>query len=266
MGYELFIAGARGTRAVCDAEYLEFGGDTSCYVLTDGSYALVIDCGTGIHKAKPVIKNCKKVDIILTHMHYDHIIGLLNRGAFPNKVNPSVYGMFKKWGVDDSEKGRSLFDKPFWPVKIPLGEQVEVEWGEIYHFGTDGEIELELYEANHPDYTSIIRFKVGDKEVLVMSDYEHGKPVQEDMIRPYDILIYDGTYTDEEYEECVGYGHSTIKEGIKMANRMGAKKLVITHLNPHHTDRDLRKLEAGLQEELPNGVLARAGTSFKLSE
>lgn len=262
MEYKLYIAGARGTRTVCGADFLEFGGDTSCYVVTNGEYALVLDCGSGISNAKELISNCKRVDIVLTHLHYDHILGLLDMDAFPKSSRPYLHGMFDKWDVH--RIGRRLSDQPFWPIPIPYNGFIDVEWYTKYQFGLEGEIELELFPSNHPNDGCMIKVQIGAFKMLLMCDYEHGLPFPEELMLPFDILIYDGMYTEEEYIICKGYGHSTREEGMKLAKKMQVKQLVVSHLDPKKNDERLRELEVELQEAMPNAIMARAGMEFKI--
>ncbi len=48
----------------------------NCYILTDGDTAAVIDPGIYYSKAAEVLKQYKKAYILLTHCHYDHILGV----------------------------------------------------------------------------------------------------------------------------------------------------------------------------------------------
>ena len=80
---KLYVCGCRGSMTVSGKDHLEFGGATTCYVLRRGDYAVVIDCGTGLRNAGPALEGCRAVDVLLTHVHYDHIIGLLMPGSFP---------------------------------------------------------------------------------------------------------------------------------------------------------------------------------------
>lgn len=73
--YQLYCCGSRGSRPVEGKRFNEFGGFTSCYVLKTDDYALIIDCGTGLYEANNIILDCSTIDIVLTHMHYDHILG-----------------------------------------------------------------------------------------------------------------------------------------------------------------------------------------------
>lgn len=285
MGYTLYIAGVRGSRTVCGADFLEFGGETSCYVITDGNYALVIDCGSGLSNIKDYIKDCTKIDIVLTHIHYDHIVGLLDFDVFPKGVKPRVFGTYPKWNMYG--KRRAFTAKPYWPVPVQYRKLIDVDWGDEVYLGLhvkdeetkkedvskesfsryaedDKTIRIKFFEANHPDSCSMLRIEVNHKKIMLMCDYEHGKPVPEEMMVPFDILIYDGMYIDEEYEKFKGYGHSTMEKGIILAKEMGVKQLILTHHDPKKNDEVLRELEKKAKENFHNVSLARRGDQILL--
>ena len=49
-------------------------------------------------------------------------------------------------------------------------------------------------------------------------------------------MIYDATYTDDEYPTYRGWGHSTWQEGLKLAKAAGVKQYVVFHHDPSHDD------------------------------
>lgn len=52
------VLGCRGSWPVCGKKHLEFGGATSCYLIKDGDYALILDCGTGLYNAGALLRGC----------------------------------------------------------------------------------------------------------------------------------------------------------------------------------------------------------------
>ena len=70
--------GTRGSLAAPGPDTVRYGGNTSCVQVTgrDGT-ELILDAGTGIRLAGPVLgEELRRVDILLTHLHMDHIQGL----------------------------------------------------------------------------------------------------------------------------------------------------------------------------------------------
>jgi ribonuclease BN (tRNA processing enzyme) len=81
-------------------------------------------------------------------------------------------------------------------------------------------------------------------------------------------LIHDAQYTEEEYVTGPiprqGWGHSTPKMAITIAQAAGVKKLVLFHHDPEHDDDTLAEIEKKAQEVFPNTVLAYEGLTIEL--
>ena len=76
---KLKVWGARGSVPAPGPEMNRYGGNTSCVELelSDGS-TLIIDAGTGIRSlGVGIAKRLPKINILLTHLHLDHIQGLM---------------------------------------------------------------------------------------------------------------------------------------------------------------------------------------------
>src|SRR5256885_2399057 len=73
------IWGARGSVPAPGPETMRYGGNTSCCELTldDGS-TLILDAGTGIRNLGLALPRVEQpIHILLTHLHLDHIQGLM---------------------------------------------------------------------------------------------------------------------------------------------------------------------------------------------
>jgi phosphoribosyl 1,2-cyclic phosphodiesterase len=70
--------GTRGSLASPGADTIRYGGNTSCVSIEgpEGTW-LVLDAGTGIRNlGYNLPSGLKRVDILLTHLHMDHLQGL----------------------------------------------------------------------------------------------------------------------------------------------------------------------------------------------
>ena len=81
--------GTRGSLASPGPETTRYGGNTSCVeVRANDGTLLVLDAGTGIRRlGDAIIDSVKRVDVLLTHLHMDHIQGL---GFFEPLFRPSI--------------------------------------------------------------------------------------------------------------------------------------------------------------------------------
>ena len=260
--YVLYILGSRGSRPVEGARYAEFGGQTSCYIIKTGHHALVVDCGTGLYDAAPYLADCTQIDVVLTHVHYDHILGILCWGVFPVTADLTVYGSFDKWF------GRKSFEDfyaaPFWPVQPRFGNLVETPKRGIPVRLGDGMF-VSFFDSPHPDDTCIVKVNAGDSSICFMADCELASGMPQDVVENSDILIYDGMFKDEEYPKYAGFGHSTWQEGCRLAERAHVGHLIITHHDPKNSDKELMAREYLAKQMFPHTSFARAGDIIRLN-
>lgn len=261
LDYTLYTCGCRGSRPVSGRAFEEFGGQTSCYILKTDRHALVIDCGTGLYDAREILADCDIIDVFLTHVHYDHILGLLDWTVFPKGARLSFYAAFKNWFGSDTLN--EFFRAPFWPVQPWLGPLCEVPQGGVTCELGNG-MSVEIYPAPHPNGASLLHLRVGEKRICIMFDCEKPEAMPHEIVADCDMLIYDGMYENEAYPSHIGWGHSTWQEGCRLATLAKPKSLVITHHDPNSTDDVLRELEKKAKEIYPSTRFARAGDLVNL--
>lgn len=51
-----------------------------------------------------------------------------------------------------------------------------------------------------------------------------------------DLLLHDCQYTDEEYPIHYGWGHSSVSDALCFARRARAKRTLLSHHDPYHSD------------------------------
>lgn len=259
--YRLYCLGCRGSHTVFGKQYLEFGGQTSCYIIKSEDYAMVIDCGTGLYEAGEILCDCSVIDIFLTHIHYDHIIGLLDWSVFPKNARISFYATFRNWF--GAETISEFYRKPFWPAQPSLGPLYDISQdGAPFDLGKG--IVVRSFPADHPDSAGIFYIQLEDKSVCVMFDCENPSSMPTELVDHCDILLYDGMYENETYADKIGWGHSTWQEGCRLAKNSQVKKLIITHHDPSFDDDDLLLLEKKAKEIFGDSCFARAGAVYEI--
>ena len=80
-----------------------------------------------------------------------------------------------------------------------------------------------------------------------------------DLIRGSELVIYDATYTEDEFDRYRGWGHSTWNEGVKLCKAAGARTLVAFHHDPDHDDDLLDRIALDLDQALPGSRVASEG-------
>ena len=75
--------------------------------------------------------------------------------------------------------------------------------------------------------------------------------------------FYDATFTDEEYPNFKGWGHSTWQEGMRLCQEKNVKKMAIYHHDPSHTDDVIDRIETSALQEWPGLFIARQGMTVQ---
>ena len=250
------IWGCRGTLASPGPETINYGGQTSCIVLDldDGS-VVILDAGTGIRPYGMSLGGVHppRVDLLITHLHADHIEGLRFFSPF---WDPDVE--FRIWGPPAPQKGLEeriapFFAPPFFPVhlrNVPSRPQFHEVPDRPWTLGS-AIISAEL--VKHPGPAVGYRIEEGGRSLAYLPDHEPGLGTDlgtmEDswisglaIARQADVLIHDGQYTVAEYEERVGWGHSSTTDAVAFAERAQTRRLLLFHHDPLHTDADLEAM------------------------
>ena len=94
-----------------------------------------------------------------------------------------------------------------------------------------------------------------------ISDIEHTEPWPDPglaaFVRNADLMIYDGMFSEAEYDRCRGWGHSTWQKGVELCQSANVGALAIFHLYPGHDDAYLRGVETEMQRVMPAAFVAR---------
>ena len=126
---------------------------------------------------------------------------------------------------------------------------------------------------NHPSGVLGYRVQHGGRAVVYATDTEHyaiTDPKLAKLAQGADVLIYDATYTPEEYAGKVdgvprtGWGHSTNEEGARIAKELGVKQLVLFHHDPAQNDEAVAEKERRARTIFPETVAAREGLVIEL--
>ncbi len=96
-----------------------------------------------------------------------------------------------------------------------------------------------------------------------MTDHEHTEGGPDDALialtKSADLVIYDATYTEAEYPNHLGWGHSTWNEGVRLCELAGASRFVVFHHDPGHDDEFMDRIAREVVEVRPNSIVAREG-------
>jgi phosphoribosyl 1,2-cyclic phosphodiesterase len=267
--------GTRGSIPICDPNYLEFGGNTTCiaFLRHSNNRISILDAGTGIRAlGKHINKNFTEqsdINITFTHFHWDHIQGLpfFDPAYNPNQtINIAALGEGGQF-TDLREIFKNLMLEEYFPIQLEdMGAKFNFDFKEASIFEDKGTV-LKTIKQNHPGGSFGYRIEGDGLVIVVCTDLEHGDTINEDIVafaKDADLLIHEAQYTDEELLSHKGWGHSSFNQAIEVAERAGAKQLIMTHHDPDHDDKFLREIEKQCQARFKNCSLAREGMSIEL--
>ncbi len=261
--------GVRGSIACPSKTHLRYGGNTPCVEVAVGDERLIIDAGTGIRGlGASLIKSDKRQGtILLSHTHWDHIQGFpFFAPAFDPKRSfrilaghlPPALGGIRT--VLAGQMAEPNFPVPLEIMRCSLAFE-DFTAGD--RFDHSPGIRVITAPLNHPNGATGYRIEHGGASVCYVTDTEHvvGAPDQNilALIEGVDLLIYDCTYTDDEFPSKVGWGHSTWQEAVRLSKAANVKRLAVFHHEPDHDDRFMRKVEIAARADFPNSFVAREG-------
>ena len=273
--------GTRGSLATPDPETVRFGGNTSCVeVRSSNDTVLILDAGTGIRRlGRSLVPVPRRMDILLTHLHMDHIQGL---GFFGPLFQPDVEVHI--WGPGSVEQTLEqrlarYLSPPLFPVHLrAVPSKLHIH--ELSPDGMDiGSFHVSLEYVCHPNPTVGYRITDGDSTVTYLPDHEPALGMNEIPSLPewtsgyplaagVDLLIHDAQYDDEEYPLHVGWGHSSMTQACAFAELCGVRVLAPFHHDPSHTDLDIDRMVQHAVQGAGGGIRvipAMEGLTLQLS-
>ncbi|MFN7973364.1 MAG: MBL fold metallo-hydrolase [Acidobacteriota bacterium] len=257
--------GTRGSVAAPGPDPARYGGNTSCVqVCSDDGTVVVLDAGTGIRRLGDALPaGLKRVDILLTHLHMDHLQGL---GFFAPLDIPGIEVHI--WGPASttlSLRNRLLryMSPPLFPVHLrdlPCSLNLHEVPGAEEHVGP---FTVTSERVCHPGPTVGYRIAQNGASLAYIPDHEPALGARRfpvagewtsgfELARGVDLLIHDCQFTADEYAARVGWGHSALQHAFDFGALARVKQLAPFHHDPAHDDGELdRYFSDGIAESHP---------------
>ena len=245
--------GVRGSCPCSGDRYRRYGGNTSCLLLQiEGDEPLILDLGTGLRALGDVLlKEARAVGTplhataLLTHLHFDHILGLPFFGPLQDPgARLTLHGPAQATGSLKDALNAAV-QPPTFPIHMDefRGELIAIDTrDEDFSIGS---AKVMARAIPHSGITLGYRIEAEGRSMAYLPD--HQAPLDRrsisdavlELCHDVDLLVHDGQYTEDEFSTKAQWGHSTAAFAVHVAAESNAKRLVLTHHDPSHDDRDL---------------------------
>ena len=265
------FASERALDAYVDALPFEigatFGGNTSCVELVTGTGEYVVcDLGSGLRafgqaaQARDGPTAPQTYHLFVSHMHWDHIMGLPFFGPAYAPGNRLVF-----YGAHEGLE--AALRRQMEPPSFPVGFDVLRASIEFVHLAPDtahdvAGMHVTLKRQHHGGDSYGYRFERNGRAVVYSTDSEHklDEPVERlafaEFFREADVVIFDAMYSLAEATSIkADWGHSSNIVGVELCQLAGAKELCLFHHEPALDDAALAKMLAETRrfEEITRG-------------
>ena len=265
----LYFSGVRGSTPATGAEFVRYGGNTSCVAVaqddagTPGAATapptLILDAGTGIRRVSRLLGEDPFIGtILMTHLHWDHVQGLPFFRA-GDRVDSEVHVVIPDQpdGRDAEEVLADMMSPPHFPIRP---RQLRGAW--TFRTAVPGAVELgpglealsvTAEEVPHKGGTTF-GFRVSDAHSTVAYIPDHCptalRPRRRRLGRVsrrgfrgsrtrVDVLIHDAQLVTEELAAEANFGHAAAEYAVELGIQAKVGRVVLFHHSPERTDDEL---------------------------
>jgi phosphoribosyl 1,2-cyclic phosphodiesterase len=267
LGFKIW--GARGSLPRLTPGQERHGGNTACLeILHPGDQHVIIDAGTGISSLGDVIDiddaRTKRIHLFISHYHWDHIMGLPFFGPIYKKgTTIDLYGLRSDQG-HIREMLEMVFSPYYSPIYSPdnLLGQLSIPAERASYEIDDLRISTYPLRDIHPGGYLVIRVALAGRSFVYASDVElRDDAVKESFIQcceGADLILCNAAFSQQRFEEAIGWGHSSLEVAYEVAHRAGVKRIMGFHYDPLRLDWELEEILRREQGRFTNTCLELA--------
>jgi phosphoribosyl 1,2-cyclic phosphodiesterase len=265
--------GVRGSIPCPGPATVRYGGNTPCVEVRCGERLIIFDAGTGLRPLGDKLMSDGRTldaDIFLSHCHIDHVAGLPFFAPFYDRRH-----RFRVWAGHLAPASTThaaiaaMMREPIFPIGTDAFNADiayrDFRSGETLTPATG--IVLRTGPLDHPGGATGYRLEFAGRVFAYLTDNEARHTLDPGLIalaNDADLAVYDCAYTDEEIVSKKGWGHSTWRDGLRLADAAGVKTLCLFHHAPEHDDAVMDRIAAQAREARPGTVAAMEGQVIEL--
>jgi phosphoribosyl 1,2-cyclic phosphodiesterase len=278
----IHLCGVRGSTPAPGADFLRYGGQTSCLALAHDDEAvpgLILDAGTGLREVTPLLAGKSlRGTILLTHLHWDHVHGLPFFAA-GDRDDAAVSLL-----LPDQQDGTSAADvlargmsPPHFPIG-PGGLRGSWSFGLIGPGRTKAEgFTVEAAEVPHKGGRTLgYRISDGRSVLAYLPDHcptafgpgpdgwGEYHPAAMALAAGADVLLHDAFALPGELAAGAAFGHAAADYAVGLAVAAGARQVTLVHHRPDRTDAGLDRLAARMAAAPVPVIVGAGGTVLEL--
>ncbi len=279
----MHLCGVRGSTPAPGIEFVRYGGHTSCVALyRDGDPlpTLILDAGAGLQAATRLFAG-EPFDgtILLTHLHWDHVVGLPFFAAADN-LDAHVTVLLPEQETRASAESvlAGMMSPPYFPVG-PTELRGEWDFATVApeEWQVEGFTVLAREIPHKGGRTFGYRISDGHSTLAYIPDHcpttlgpgEDGfgeyHPAALELAQDADVLLHDAQLFPTELAAEADFGHAVADYSVELARRAGTRSVLLFHHRYDRTDDALdglaRRLGGGSE---PNVSVAAEGTILDL--
>lgn len=227
-----------------------FGTATTCIEISDENQSIIIDGGSGI-KSKSDLRdydNQREFHILISHFHFDHILGLpFFAPHFLKGYKIHYYSV----QPEAEQVIKNLFMKPTFPVTFEhLAAEISFHQIKAYEKNNINGFSITPYKLDHPDLCYGFRVERNNKVYAHSVDNEAIRKTREELgadaglYENADLLYIDAQYEEEDMKIKKGWGHGTCNRGFEICSQFNLKQVLFAHHDPAFSIQDSRNQKA----------------------
>jgi phosphoribosyl 1,2-cyclic phosphodiesterase len=278
----IHICGVRGSTPAPGAEFLRYGGHTSCLALAHeagAAPALILDAGTGLRRVTPLLRGeAFAGTILLTHLHWDHVHGLPFFGG-GDRDDARVILLMPENSPGTSAEAvlASAMSPPHFPIP-PSGLRGHLTFGTVVPGRLKAEgFAVEAREVPHKGGRTLgYRVSGGHAALAYIPDHcptvlgpgpdgwgEYHQAAL-DLAAGVDLLVHDASLLPREVASEASFGHAAADYAVRLGELAGARRVLLAHHKHDRTDDALDCLAARFRAGPTEVMVAAEGAIFDL--